>query len=162
APAAWLSQQIATGNIRVLRFLDTREAAAELLRLFITGHDDFDTYIGILSSQYRKQLLPVMEQGLTVPDQPVSQRYLTLLVELAAPESPQQKQNEYAARLAASLRLKEPKARAVSLATLLSVGAQGGPKLPWMRDVVPLLAADFHSLPVQSQSSLLEYRWELI
>jgi hypothetical protein len=178
--------------IRTLRFLDSPEATEELIRRLTAGQDvdSFSAYMGVLASPYRKQLLPLMEQRLVAVDQPVWERYLDAaaqLAELVASGGPmppypkdaagqkawqeeskrrtvvrEQKQNEYAARLIASLPAKQPQARAVSLNTLLNFGTRNGPERPWLRSVVASLIADFRSLPVMTQSTLLEYRWSAL
>lgn len=211
APATWVKEQIAAakkildapaepndqtakerlGAIRVLRFLDSPEATEELVRRLTAGQDvdSFSAYMGVLGSPYRKQLLPLMEQRLVAADQPVWERYLDALAQLAelvasgGPMPPypkdaagekaweeskrraevrEQKRNEYAARLIASLPAKQPQARAVSLNTLLNFGMRNGPEQPWLRSVVASLIADFRSLPVMTQSMLLESRWSAL
>lgn len=177
---------------RELRFLDSPTAAAELVRRLTSGQDvdSFSAYMGVLGSPYRKQLLPLMEQRLAAADQPVWDRYLEVLAHLAeliasgGPMPPypkeaagqkawqeeskrraevrEQKQNEYATRLVASLPAKQPEARAVSLNTLLDFGMRNGPEPPWLRSVVTSLIADFRSLPAMTQSMLLEFRWSAL
>lgn len=212
APATWVREQIAAAKkildapaepndqtakerlraIRVLRFLDSPDAADALVRRLTEGQgvDSFSAYMGVLGSPYRKQLLPLMEQRLVAAGQPVWERYLDSLAQLAElvassgplPPYPkdaagqktwqeeskrrsdvrERKRSEYAARLIASLPAKEPQARAVSLNTLLNFGTRNGPEQPWLRTVVQSLIADFRSLPVMSQSMLLEYRWSAL
>ncbi len=175
-----------------LRFLDSPEAAKALVRRLTAGQDvdSFSAHMGVLASPYRKQLLPLMEQRLVAADQPVWERYLDTLAQLAElvatgepmPPYPkdaagqkawqeeskrradvrEQRQNEYAARLIASLPAKQPQARAVSLNTLLNFGTRNGPEQPWLRSVAASLVADFRSLPVMTQSMLLEYRWNTL
>lgn len=211
-PATWVNEQIAAAKkildappepndqtakeglraMRVLRFLDSPEAAAELVRRLTAGQDvdAFSAYMGVLGSPYRKQLLPLMAQRLVATDQPVWERYLDALAQLAElvaaggpmPAYPkdaagqkawqeeskrraavrEQKQNEYAARLIASLPAKQPQARAVSLNTLLNFGTRNGPEPPWLRSVAASLIADYRSLPAMTQSMLLEYRWSAL
>lgn len=208
ARATWVKEQIAAAKkildaptapndqtkerlraIRVLRFLDSPEAAEDLVWRLTAGQDvdSFSAYMGVLGSPYRKQLLPLMEQRLVAADQPVWERYLDTLAQLAElvatgglmPPYPkdaagqkawqeeskrradvrEQKRNEYAARLIAFLPAKQSHARAVSLNTLLNFSTRTGPEQPWLRSVVASLTADFRSLPVMTQSMLLEYRW---
>jgi hypothetical protein len=71
--------------VAIDRFLDSQEATAELV-LALTGGQDVDShsnYVGVLGSPYRKQVLPLMEQRLIAADQPVWERYLDALAELA-------------------------------------------------------------------------------
>jgi hypothetical protein len=104
-PAAWVAEQIALagkildapgsrtgqtakerqGAIRVLRFIESPEAAQALLPRVTDGRDmdSFSAYMGVLASPYRKQLLPLMEQRLVAPDQPVWDRYLDTLAQMA-------------------------------------------------------------------------------
>lgn len=212
APPAWVTEQITAAKkvldapaapngeaakqrlsaVRVLRFLDSPEAAEELVRRLTEGQDvdSFAAYMGVLASPYRKQLLPLMEQRLVASDQPVWDRYLETLAHLAelvasgGPMAPypkeaaaqkarqeeakrradvqEQKRNEYAARLIASLPSKQPYARASSLNTLLNTGTRNGAEPPWLRSVAASLIADFRSLPAMTESMLLEYRWSIL
>jgi len=135
-------------------------------------------------------MLQLMEQRLVAADQPVWERYLDALAQLAElvasggsmPPYPkdaagqkawqeeskrrtvvrERKQNEYAARLIACLPAKQPQARAVSLNTLLDFGVRKGPEQPWLPSVVASLIADFRGLPAMTQSALLEYRWSAL
>jgi len=209
APALWLTEQIAAAKkildmpaapndqsakerlraIRVLRFLDSPEAAQELVRRLPAAQDvdSFSAHMGVLGSPYRKQLLPLMEQRLVAADQPVWERYLDTLADLAElvssggtmPPYPkdasgqkawqdeskrradvrEQKLKQYAERLIASLPAKQSEARAVSLNTLLSLATRSGAEPPWLRSVVASLIANFRSLPAMTQSMLLQYRW---
>jgi hypothetical protein len=212
APASWVQEQIAAAKktldaphaldsktaaerlqaVRVLRFLDSLEAAQELVRLLPAGLDvdSYSAHLGVLSSPYRRQLLPVMEQRLVAADQPVSEQYLRTLAQLAElvasggsmPPYPNdvaaqkawreesdrranaQRKNgdDYAARLRAALPAKQPEARTTCLVTLLNFGMQSPPEPPWLRTVAALLVADFRSLPVMTQSMLLEGRWSAL
>ena len=212
APATWVAEQIAAakeildapgarndqtakerrGAIRVLRFLDSPEAAEALLLRLTDGQDmdSFSAYSGVLASPYRKQLLPLMELRLLAADQPVWDRYLDAvahMAELLASGGPMQaypkdaagqkawqeeskrrrdvrerKQDEYAARLLASLPAKQSQARAISLHTLLNLGTRDGTEQPWLRNVTASLIADFRDLPVMTQSTLLQYRWRVL
>jgi hypothetical protein len=212
APAAWVSQQITAARqildapaaqndqsardrlraIRVLRFLDSPAAAKELVRRLTEGQDvdSFSAYLGVMSSPYQKQELPIMEQRLVAADQPVWDRYLDTLAQLAeldASGGPMpaylkdatgqkmwreeatrraavraQKLDGYAAKLIAVLPAKRPEARAVSLNTLLNLGTRTSEEPPWLHSVATLLIADFRSLPVNTQSMLLESRWNML
>jgi hypothetical protein len=212
APGAWVRQQIDAAKktldtpetpgdqarnarqeaLRTLRFLDSPEAAEELVRRLPSGQDvdSFLAYQGVLGSPSRRQLLPLMERGLVDAGQPVWERYLTTLAHLAelvgsgGPMLPypadagaqkqwqsesqrriavqEQKRNEYASRLVSALPGKQPPARAISLNTLLELGLRGPAEPPWFASVATSLVADFRNLPVMTQSMLLEYRWSAL
>lgn len=195
AAAAWINDQIAAARkildipvspngsnrderiraMQVLRFLDSPVAAKELLMRLTAGEDvdSYAAYMGVLGSPFRRQLLPLMEQRLVAPEQPVWDAYLdtlTRLAELLEPgasmpraEFRERKRDEYATRLIASLPTKTPEARAVSLNTLLNLGLRNSAQPePWVRGIAASLIADFRSLPAMSQSMLLQYRWELL
>ncbi len=212
APASWVKEQIgaatrildapATGGDeaakertragRILRFLDTPEAAAELAK-HLSGGQDVDAYalhMGVLGSSHRKELLPLLEQRLVAPDQPVWDRYLdtlAFLAELAVsgglmppyPKSEheretwveeskrraelrEQKRNAYASRLFASLASKQPQAQPICVNTLLDFATRYGSEPPWLPNIVASLIANFRNLPVITQRDLLEYRWTTI
>ena len=194
APDAWVKEQIAAaakildapvttdGDAakeriragRILRFLDTPDAAAELANRLSAGQDvdSYSLHMGVLGSLYRKQLLPLLEQRLVAPDQPVCGRfldthaYLAWMVASGGPLPPtpgyelrRQKINEYESQLIASLSSKHPKARAICLSTLLGSATRNGPEPSWLSGIAASLIADFRELPVGTQSDLLEYRW---
>ena len=157
APEAWIKQQIAA--VRV-----TLAASGD--------RDSSSIYLGVLASPYRKQLLPLMEQRLIAADQPVSQAYLNTLAELrtivgsGAPQRAAARvrnMDDYVARLIRALPAKQPRARAASLHTLLNLGLRdGGSEPAWLPTVVRSLIADFRSLPVLTQTVLLEHRWSVL
>ncbi len=149
---------------QTLRFLDTPDAAAELTRhLYPDYSPEWGSMrLGILGSPYRKQLLPLLATRLVAPEQPVSDYYLDTLVtldRLVESNGPTGK-DVYRSRLASSLASKQPDARAVSLTTLLN--GLGDTDPPWLPAVVDSLIADFHQLSPQTQSNLLEARWNLL
>jgi hypothetical protein len=194
APALWVKDQIAAATSildapaasgddtakervragRILRFLDTPEAAAALAKHLGAGRD-VDSYLlhlGVLGSPYRGQLLPLLEQRLVAPDQPVWGRYLDTLANLAElvesggpmrrTDLVEKKRNEYASRLIASLGAKQPQARAISMNALLDSALGAGSKPPWLAGIAASLIADFRNLPVMTQRDLLEDRWSTI
>jgi hypothetical protein len=194
APALWVKDQIAAATSildapdaigddaakdrvragRILRFLDTPEAAAELAKHLGAGQDvdSYALHMGVLGSPYRSQLLPLLEQRLVAPDQPVWGRYLDTLANLAElvesggptrrTDLREKKRNEYVSRLIASLASKQPQARAISMNALLESASGAGSKPPWLAGIVTSLIADYRNLPVMTQRDLLEYRWSTI
>ncbi len=213
APASWVKEQIAAATrvldapatsggqaakervraARMLRFLDTPDAAAELARRLSAGQDteSYSLHMGVLGSPFREQLLPLLEQRLVAPDQPVWSRYLdtlAYLAELVASGGPmppppkdeqqgktwiaesrrraelrEQKRNGSVSRLVESLGSKQSQARAISLNTLLdSAASRSGSEAPWLPSVVASLIADFRDLPATTQRNLLENRWSTI
>lgn len=192
APETWVKEQIAAAKQDTLRFLDSPDAASELVLSLTEGQDvhSFGNYLAVLGSPYRQQLLPLMEQRLVAPDQPVWDRYLETIAQLAEfvesggpmPSYPSEaaeqkswqaeqtrrtalrakKQQEYAERLISSLPRKQPSARAVSLHTLLNLALRGGPEPSWLQSVSLSLMDGFRDLPVRTQSMLLEYRWDTL
>ncbi|HLK69176.1 MAG TPA: hypothetical protein VKU19_37340 [Bryobacteraceae bacterium] len=212
APSTWVKEQIAEARAvlnappdpnagplerrqragRTLRFLESPDAAIELVRHLDSGNDagSWALYMGVLGSPYRRQLLPLMEARLAAPDQPVWDRYLDTLSQLAGllsadgPMAPfpkdvskqeawrnesrrraeleRQKRQEYIARLVDALPAKQPEARAVSMNTLLDAARGGGTETPWLPALTSSLVADFHKLPSRMQSDLLTSRWSLL
>ncbi len=188
APAAWVKQQIAEAvkvldapaytdeetrqrRLRAgstLRFLESPEAALELVRHLGSGADidSWSLHAGVLGSPYRKRLLPVMEARLIAPDQPVWDRYLDTLARLSERAAAGRTRKDYEARLMASLPSKEPEARVISMNTLLDSTrrAEGGESndAAWLPLVVASIVADFRSLPFPMQINLLVGRWNVI
>ena len=184
APATWVKNQIAEavktldGPVtedhreqrrragQTLRFLESPEAAIQLARHLSSGDsvDSWSLHMGVLSSPYRKQLLPVMEARLVAADQPVSDQYLNTLArlsELVAPGTPG-KRNEYVARVIVSLPAKQPEARVVSMNTLLDSFRLGSGDTSWLPAIAASLVTDFRSLPSRIQGDLLVSRWNVI
>jgi hypothetical protein len=184
APAAWVKQQIADA-VRVLdaptdpnpetqllrqragstlRFLESPEAALELVRHLGSGNDvnSWSLHAGVLGSPYRKQLLPVMEARLIAPDQPVWDRYLDTLSRLSELVESGRTRKDYTARLIASLPSKEPAARVISMNTLLDSGGPDAADSAWIPAVAASIVADFHRLPSNLQINLIESRWNII
>jgi hypothetical protein len=184
APAAWAKQQIADA-VRVLdapadpsqeaqllrqragstlRFLESPEAALELVRHLGSGNDinSWSLYAGVLGSPYRKQLLPVMEARLIASDQPVWPRYLDTLSRLSELVASGGTRKDYTARLIASLPSKEPAARVISMNTLLDSGGPDAAGSAWIPAVAASIVADFQHLPSNLQINLIESRWNII
>ncbi len=87
---------------RTLRFLDSPEAARQLLLHLPPGTslDSYSLHLGVLGSPYRAELLPLMEKRLVAPGQPVWPKYLETLVRLRQLVTGEEKREEYLARLA--------------------------------------------------------------
>jgi hypothetical protein len=184
APAAWVKQQIAeaAGILdspieqseearqrrlragRTLRFLESREASFELVRHLSSGNDvdSWSLYMGALGSPYRKELLPFMEARLVAPDQPVWDRYLDTLARMSELTGGQSKRKEYVSRLIASLPVKQPEARIVSIGTLMDAARRDDGDTPWLARAAASVIADFRALSPKLQLDLLEGRWSMI
>ena len=171
APEGWMKQQIAaaraTRDYRALRFLPGLDAASQLVLALSDGGDaeSYANYMSVLGSPYRTELLPIMEQRLVAADQPVSEAYLNTLAQLRERTYPSgtQAQTDYIARLISALPGKHPSARVVSLHTLLNVGLRDDQsEPPWLPTVLRSLIRDFRSLPVFTQTMLLEHRWNAL
>ena len=151
---------------QTLRFLDSPEAAMQLLLHLPAGTslDSYSLHLGVLGSPYRAQLLPLMDKRLVAPDQPVWPNYLDTLVRLRQCVTGEQKREEYLARLAESMALKQPQARAISLSALLVV-RPGGDREEYVRpDAKAALVADFLRLPPDPQRDFLDdwVRWRVV
>ena len=169
------------GACRVLRFLGSKEAAAEMVRRLGNSEDECnsDYYFGLIGSPHRDYVIEELETQLTSPTQPVSENYLSLLTKLviasrypnAQPvftgnEKPQQEQwqqvlklsekiqQQYTERLATAIANKSGVAKAVSVNTLLG--------LKWEMGKLPQLSSVLTDLPRREQRTLLEYRWKQI
>ncbi len=74
-----------TRAARTLRFLETPEAAAALVRYFEHGPmaAQAELHAGLFASPYRKEVMAAMEAAVAAPDIPVTYYYLGTLMELA-------------------------------------------------------------------------------
>jgi len=151
---------------RTLRFLDSPEAAIQLL-LHLNAGKDLDSYslhLGVLGSPYRAQLLPLMEERLVAPGQPIWEKYLDTLVRLRQLVTGEEGRDEYLTRLGESMASKEAQPRAISLSTLLAV-PPGTDRHEYVKpEAVTALVADFPRLPPDMQRAFLEdwARWRVI
>ena len=149
-----------------LRFLDSPEAAIQLL-LHLNAGKDLDSYslhLGVLGSPYRAQLLPLMEERLVAPGQPVWEKYLDTLVRLRQLVTGEERRDEYLTRLGGSMASKEAQPRAISLSTLLAV-PPGTDQHKYVKpEAVAAIVADFARLPPDLQRAFLEdwARWRVI
>lgn len=206
APASWLHQQIAGADkvldgparsdeeqlraANILRFLESPEAAAEMARRIGAGLTpaSYVLHLGVLGSPYRARLLPLLEQRLVAPDQPVWDRYLNTISQLAelvadGPTRPYPKEEQarklwvdessrraaliernrqqYIERVVASLAGKQPEARTTTMGTLLGYASADTPP-KYLPNIVAALTTDFRTLPPALQSDLLGSRWNLM
>jgi hypothetical protein len=72
------------GAARVLRFLDTKEAARAMAARFTGGEDDPDLMYGLASSPYRREAVVALEESLDAPLFPVTAGFLETLARLFA------------------------------------------------------------------------------
>ncbi|HOE11663.1 MAG TPA: hypothetical protein PLQ35_14505 [bacterium] len=78
-----LQEAVQKNSARVLRFLDTEQAAEEMIKRLkgtdpFSG-DDFQYYIGLIGSSHREYIVKTMEKYLVSPDHPVSEKFLRAL-----------------------------------------------------------------------------------
>lgn len=169
---------------RLLRFLGTEAAAAEMIRRFGADPDqgcEFDYLAGLFGTANRAAVVQAMEAGLRAPDQQVTGTYLrtlsTLSVYLQHPEFRPAQTRETKGRLAMRGELStraDLVAAAMSLygdmlaaampdktgraraITLAEAHASSPDRSAASRDQ---LAAAFLDLPRERQVHLLEYQW---
>jgi hypothetical protein len=167
---------------RMMRFLGTDAAVNEMIHRYGTNLDlgcDFDYMAGLFSAPNREHVVRQMENGLRVPDQPVTASYLRTLAKLSVyldhPDVRPVQTREagrdldlieaasavYADILAAALPEKTDQARAITLAE-----RQASPALSSSasRSTVSReqLATAFPQLPAERQAILLEFQWSTI
>lgn len=67
--------------MRRLRYLGTKEAVPELIRLFRSGpgNQEWEAKLGLIGSPHREVVVGAMQAGLTSPGQPVTQTYIWTL-----------------------------------------------------------------------------------
>lgn len=170
--------------------------ARYMVRHFDEAPNDFP--FGLIGSPSRGMVVQEMENGLEAPDCPVSDQYLWVLsqcsyiqkhnrwgapypgtedkakLELWQQEEAKAQverravQEEFLNRLAVAIANKKGRAKAVSLATLLTESNNGPketrPNLPaeFILTLPSQVAQAFFDLPVQMQYLLLEYQWDRI
>ncbi|MBL8233315.1 MAG: hypothetical protein JNL98_32760 [Bryobacterales bacterium] len=169
---------------RILRFLETREAVAHLVRFYSAEltYGANQLRAGLFASPYRKEVIAQLERLLVAPDFPVSYYWLGTLVELAAAstgparelmpvgdepamkrwhqndaqfmENVQVLERRYFERLAAAVPVKRGAALAVSLETLATRS-----KYPVTPETISALIEAFPALPEGSQYNLLTNEW---
>jgi hypothetical protein len=181
----------ARAGCRMMRFLGTEAAAMEMVRRYGSDTErgcDFDYMAGLFSAANRAAVVRAMEGGLRAADQPVTGSYLrtlsTLSVYLQHPEfRPAQTReakgrlvtggelsrrsdlidaamSDYRDILTAAMPDKTDRARAITLAEAQALAQrQPSARSAASRDQ---LAAAFLDLPVERQTSLLEYQWRTI
>jgi hypothetical protein len=172
---------------RSLRFLETPQAARELVRFFAqgTGAAQEELRAGLFGSPHRAEVIAAMEETLSAPDAPVTYYFLGTLIEIASaekipPDHPYPAEGgpaleawmkdharrleqckpiaeEYFRLLAEGVRNKRARARAVSLETLLAQG----PRTP-DPEILRALVESFADLPENSQRTLLSMHWPRI
>jgi hypothetical protein len=151
---------------RTLRFLDSPEAATQLLLHLNDGMslDSYSLHLGVLGSPYRSQLLPIMEERLVAVDQPVWEKYLDTLIRLRQLVKGEQKRNEYLTRLNESMVHKQPQARAISLRALLTVPPPEDRDKYVQSNTQTALIDDFPRLSPEMQQEILEdwQRWRVV
>jgi hypothetical protein len=70
---------------RVLRFLNTRDAALAMVRFFDHGLNNAqgDFMAGLYGSPYRNEIIAALEEGLASPEVPATPNWINMLAELA-------------------------------------------------------------------------------
>jgi len=170
---------------RALRFLGTNDAVDAMVRRYDQKECQFEFMVGLFGARDRAHVVSEMAARLDAPDQSVSESYLRTLAiltvyqqhpEFSVPQTPQTMgrwpvsseirkhpdlleatRAAYAAKLSANAASKNPKARALTLASAFESAPPNDPaERDAMRDQV---TASFLDLPVDVQSRFLEYRW---
>jgi TonB family protein len=82
-PIAKLRTELALAG-RVLRFLETRDAAEALAHFYENGPmgAQEDIRFGLFASPYRKEVIQAMERALATPDVPITSKYFDTLMQL--------------------------------------------------------------------------------
>jgi hypothetical protein len=174
---------------RTLRFLNTPDSTRQLAKLFWgqNQHQPFglDFMFGLYGSPYRKLAIDSMRDQIAAPDQPITEDFLSTLVNLevsadpAWDSPPEEGADSEAAsqfwerrqahtkalakvemeRVAAALALKDGHTRALTIHGLLMAGGYYPAIPPAVR---PALIAAWSDLPREMQRQLILYRWPLI
>jgi hypothetical protein len=165
---------------RVLRFLETRDAALALVRFFDRSPYNVqgDLVAGLYGSPYRNEIVSALEDGLTSPDVPVTHNWIDTLSELATardfgPAPPYDKdqsgsmtwnkhfmdiRDRYMKILTDAVTSKQAQARAVSLDVL---SYRNSPK-PASPASIEAVVENFKDLPEDTQNRYLTMDWSRI
>jgi hypothetical protein len=173
---------------RILRFLDTRESAAELARLFWGLNEQpggWDLMFGLYGSPFRQAAIDAMRAAAAAPEHAVTSEFLRTLVGLQIqadpawdppkydPAHPQaaeafwERRRKHESELTeaesratlAALGRKTGAARALTVNGLLMSGASNAALVAALR---PALIASWDDLPRAVQDDLILYRWSLV
>ena len=173
---------------QTLRFLNTVASGTALAKRL---PEDYGlSHFGILDSDHRAALLPIMVKMLDEPAQAISERFLETLAKLAAlvesggimapyPQTEparkawqteaarrgalvSEKHDQFVSVLVRNLSKKAPVARAITNEALLGVAAASAVRPPWLKAIVESLLVDFRALPAPLQSSLLAGRFRFL
>jgi len=187
--AAAPSPEAARRAARTLRFLNTPDSTRQLAKLFWgqNQHQPFglDFMFGLYGSPYRKLAIDSMRDQIAAPDQPITEDFLSTLVNLEVSADPawdsppeegadskgasqfwERRQAHTLAlakvemeRAVAALAVKDGHTRALTIHGLLMAGGYY-PAIP--SAVRPALIAAWSDLPRDMQRQLILYRWPLI
>jgi hypothetical protein len=177
---------------RMLRFLATDAAVDEMIRRFDDGLPDcsFDFPAGLVGAPNHERVVRQLEAGLREPDRPIGQSYLRTLAILSVyeqhpefrppqtraakgrmeppgelsrhPDLMQAAEAAYVDILTEALPDKTDRARALTLAALLSAQRSRSASAGAGANLRADLTATFLELPPERQTSLLEYEWSSV
>lgn len=162
---------------RVLRFLDTRDAALALVRFFEQGPEraQADLLAGLYGSPYRNEVISALKAGLSFPDAAVTSNWIDTIADLTTAQElgpcPLPEKDEVAIQawlkrfraeidrnmevLSGAVAGKQGQARAVSLEVLSRRnGAQPAPA-----SAIASVLENFHELPANTQWRYLTQDW---
>lgn len=174
----------------VLRYLDTEEAAAEMIKRLDDTTSDFS--FGLIGSSQRNFVVETMEKRIELPEQAVSSRYLHWLTWLtqrqqfparppartplseeeakayysARQQAFERVSQHYASRLAGTITQKKGTARAISITTLIGLvtmqATVPGNQPTWFAQTVAEIPAIYDDLSYDLQQRLLGWYWQQI
>ena len=157
------SQDEAIHASRVLRFLNTPDAAREMAKLYWGVQQQqpigSNLMFGLYGSPYRQAAIYALRAEIAVPGHPVTKEFLDTLARLQASVDPGEAMKTAIAATLESLPRKTPGARALTLDGLLAA-SKDDPALA--ASVRPALVASWADLPTQTQADLILYRWPAV
>jgi hypothetical protein len=153
--------------LKALRYLGSEEAARELARRLRgeDSHADWDCMFGLIGSPHRDTGLEEMSKLIEDPEFPVSDLFMTTMsilpLDLGGDLIEQRGENLKALRqrLVATLSNKRGKALAISLDTAMADNASNLSST-FKRELVSRLIEIFPMLPLDKQTTWLQYRWQ--
>jgi len=158
--------------VKILRYLGTPAAAAEMARHLNDEHSAYEYMLGLASTPARESALTALHQLLSDPDFPITGLFLETMSLVALPAEtianrPNRRaelEDKFRQDLLSVLANKQGKALAISAYSIIDEAAMHSHDLPeeQKQKLTNQLIAGFESLPPQAQAELFQSRWKVL